>query len=71
MNEIVKALRNGFDRRRILKAVRSELPDVIIYSYVLAHVLDIDLTSLVNRKVAVVVKRAADGYYGGPIRKTA
>jgi NTP pyrophosphatase (non-canonical NTP hydrolase) len=66
-NAIVKVLRNGLDRKKILEAVTSELPDVIIYSYVLAYVLDIDLTKLVNEKVEVVVKRAHDGYYGGEI----
>ena len=67
-NAIVKSLRNGQDRGKILEAVRSELPDVIIYSYVLAYVLDIDLSKLVNEKVEIVVKRAFDGYYGGPLQ---
>jgi NTP pyrophosphatase (non-canonical NTP hydrolase) len=66
-NAIVKALRNGSNRAKILEAVISELPDVIIYSYVLAYVLDIDLNKLVNEKVGVVVKRAHDGYYGGAL----
>lgn len=68
-NAIVKALRNGLDREKILNAVKSELPDVIIYSYVLAYVLDIDLSKLVNEKVDVVVRRAHDGYYGAPLPK--
>jgi len=68
-NAIVKALRNGLDRSKILEAVKSELPDVIIYSYVLAYVLDIDLSKLVNEKVEVVVQRAHDGYYGGELPK--
>lgn len=67
-NEIVKSLRNGHDRGRILQAVKSELPDVIIYSYVLAYVLDINLSQLVNEKVDIVVQRAYDGYYGGPLQ---
>ena len=66
-NKIVKSLRNGFDRKLILDAVKSELPDVIIYSYVLAYTMDIDLTKLVNEKVNIVVKRAKDGYYGGKL----
>lgn len=68
-NAIVKAQRNGHDRERVLEAVKSELPDVIIYSYVLAHVLDIDLSKLVNEKVDVVVHRAYAGYYGAPLRR--
>lgn len=66
-NNIVKSLRNGWDRTRILEAVKGELPDVVIYSYVLAYVLDIDLTALVNEKVEVVINRANSGYYGGEI----
>lgn len=66
-NAVVKSLRNGYDRKTILEAVKSELPDVIIYSYVLAYVLDIDLTELVNEKVDIVIQRATDGYYGRKI----
>lgn len=69
-NKIVRSLRNGHDRQKILDAVKSELPDVVIYSYVLAYVLDMDLTQLVNEKVEIVVKRAEDGYYGGEIKST-
>jgi NTP pyrophosphatase (non-canonical NTP hydrolase) len=68
-NAIVKARRNGSDQKKVLAAVCSELPDVIIYSYVLAYVLDIDLSKLVNEKVAIVIKRAIDGYYGGPLKR--
>jgi len=64
-NAIVKSLRNGNNRAKILEAVKSELPDVIIYSYVLAYVLGINLSGLVNEKVGIVIKRAYDGYYGG------
>jgi NTP pyrophosphatase (non-canonical NTP hydrolase) len=67
-NNVVKSLRNGWDRERILEAVKGELPDVIIYSYVLAYVLDIDLTELVNEKVEIVINRANSGYYGGEIK---
>ena len=66
-NKIVKALRNGDDPDAARKAVISELPDVIIYSAVLAHVTRIDLTKLVNDKVKVVIERAESGYYGGPL----
>lgn len=68
-NNVVKALRNGWDKERVLEAVRGELPDVVIYSFILAYVLDIDLTQLVNEKVDVVVRRAESGYYGGEIVK--
>ena len=68
-NDIVRAGRSGQDRTKTAAAVASELPDVIIYSYILAYVLDIDLTKLVNEKVEVVVKRAESGYYGGEIKK--
>lgn len=67
-NAIVKARRNGEDQAKVLEAVKSELPDVIVYSYVLAYVLDIDLSKLVNDKVEIVVKRARDGYYGKPLK---
>lgn len=67
-NAIVKARRNGEDQARVLEAVKSELPDVIVYSHVLAHVLDINLPKLVNDKVEVVIKRARDGYYGKPLK---
>lgn len=67
-NALVKAQRNGYDRAKALEAVKSELPDVVIYSYVLAHVLDIDLSNLVNEKVEVVIRRARDGYYGKALK---
>lgn len=63
-NAIVKARRNGEDQVRVLEAVKSELPDVVIYSHVLAYVLDINLAQLVNDKVEVVIRRAREGYYG-------
>jgi NTP pyrophosphatase (non-canonical NTP hydrolase) len=66
-NKIVKALRNGNDPEAARRAVVSELPDVFIYGAVLAHVLGIDLTRLVNEKVQVVMDRARSGYYGGPL----
>lgn len=68
-NKIVKALRNGNDSEATKAAVISELPDVIIYSAVLAHVLDLNLTQLVNEKVQVVIERALSGYYGGPLKE--
>lgn len=68
-NAIVKAQRNGNNRDKVLAAVKSELPDVIIYAFVLAYVLDIDLSKLVNEKVDIVVQRALDGYYGGPLER--
>jgi NTP pyrophosphatase (non-canonical NTP hydrolase) len=69
-NAIVKASRNGADRAKVLEAVKSELPDVVIYSYVLAYVLDIDLSKLVNDKVEVVIQRANGGYYGVPLKNS-
>lgn len=69
-NAIVKASRNGADRAKVLEAVKSELPDVVIYSYVLAYVLDINLSKLVNDKVEVVIQRANGGYYGVPLRNS-
>lgn len=67
-NALVKAQRNGYDREKALEAVKSELPDVVIYSHVLAHVLDIDLSNLVNEKVEVVIRRAKEGYYGKALK---
>lgn len=67
LNAIVHASRNGFNKQKIHDSICSELPDIVIYSYVLAHVLDIDLSKLVNEKVEVVIGRAESGYYGGPL----
>jgi len=69
-NKIVKALRNGNDPDGAKNAIISELPDIIIYSAVLAHVLNINLTNLINSKVEVVIERAKNGYYGGKLKKT-
>lgn len=66
-NKIVKALRNGNDPEAARKAVMSELPDIFVYGAVLARVLDLDLTRLVNEKVEIVIERAKSGYYGGPL----
>jgi NTP pyrophosphatase (non-canonical NTP hydrolase) len=66
-NKIVKGLRNGNDPDASRRAIESELPDVFIYGFVLAHVLDIDVVKLVNEKVDVVIQRAIDGYYGGKL----
>lgn len=67
-NKIVKSLRNGTDPEAIRSAVISELPDVFIYSGVLAHVLDLDIMKLVKEKSDIVVERALNGYYGGPLK---
>lgn len=67
LNKVVKAMRDGGLQEKLLKAIKSELPDVIIYSFVLAYVLEIDLMRLVNEKVEVVIKRAENGHYGGPL----
>ncbi len=66
-NKIVKGLRNGNDPGASVRAIESELPDVFIYGFVLAYVLDIDIVKLVNEKVDVVIQRALDGYYGGEL----
>jgi NTP pyrophosphatase (non-canonical NTP hydrolase) len=72
LNKMVKALRKGGDATDGLRAaVLSELPDVVIYAFVLAYVLDIDLTRLVTEKAHVVVERAMSGYYGGPLFREA
>jgi NTP pyrophosphatase (non-canonical NTP hydrolase) len=63
-NKIVKALRNGDSPEKTREAVISELPDIIIYSAVLAFVLDIDLAHIVNEKAQIVTDRAESGYYG-------
>lgn len=68
-NKIVKALRNGSDLEASRQAVISELPDVFIYGSVLAHVLDIDITRLVSEKADIVIQRAENGYYGGPLKE--
>ncbi len=68
-NAITKAQRDGEDSDKVLDAVCSELPDIIIYSHILAHVLDIDLVKLVNEKARIVETRARAGYYGGPLKR--
>lgn len=69
-NAIVKAQRNRTGRtEKVLAAVMGELPDVIIYAFILAFVCKIDLAQLINEKVDIVCKRAADGYYGGPLER--
>lgn len=71
VNKMIKALRNGGDAtNRLFEAVVSELPDICIYSFVLAYVLDIDLTHLVSEKAKIVIQRAKNGYYGGPLVRT-
>ncbi len=67
-NAVIKTLRNGTDKKEIKRAVESELPDVIIYAYILAHILDVPLTKLVQEKVKIVIERANNGYYGGPVK---
>lgn len=67
-NAIVKAQRNRSGRsEKVLAAVDSELPDVVIYAFILAYVCRRDLVKLINDKVEVVCQRAANGYYGGPL----
>jgi len=68
VNKMVKAFRHGGDATEALRAaVLSELPDVVVYAFVLAYVLDMDLTKMVTEKAHVVVERARTGYYGGPL----
>jgi NTP pyrophosphatase (non-canonical NTP hydrolase) len=67
LNKIIKGLRNGNNPEVSKAAVISELPDIFIYGFVLAHVLDLDIVKLVNEKVDVVIQRALDGYYGGKL----
>lgn len=68
-NAVVKAQRNGQDMAKVVEAVKSELPDVVVYSFILAHVLDLNLPQMVAEKVEIVIQRANDGYYGGPLKK--
>lgn len=69
-NAIVKAMRYGPNaRERYIPAIKSELPDVIIYAHVLAHTHDINLNQLVGEKANIVIKRAMDGYYGGKLHE--
>lgn len=67
-NGVVKAQRNRRGRAgKVLAAVKSELPDVVIYAFILAYVCKIDLAKLIDEKVEIVCRRAAEGYYGGPL----
>ena len=67
-NKIVKGHRNGYNKKNAIEAVKSEIHDIFIYTIVLAYVLDIDLSQLVNEKVEVIIQRAKSGYYGGEIQ---
>jgi len=67
-NKIVKGHRNGYDEQKARQAVISELPDIIIYSIILAFVTDINLLELVRKKVKIVIDRARSGYYGHEIQ---
>lgn len=67
-NSIVKNCRNGYNAESVLDSIKSELPDVVIYSFILAHVMGIDISMLVSDKCKTVVARAESGYYGGPLR---
>ncbi len=67
LNKLIRGFRNGNDPEVSKKAVISELPDIVIYSHVLSHVLDLDLMKLVSEKAEVVIRRAEDGYYGGKL----
>jgi NTP pyrophosphatase (non-canonical NTP hydrolase) len=71
LNGIVRGLRNGQNHELTRLAVIKELPDILIYSFVLAHVLELDLPRLVREKADIVIQRAEDGYYGGPIAANA
>lgn len=66
-NKLVKGFRSGYDFGAAQEAVRSELPDVFIYGAILAYVADIDIFDEITKKVDIVVERALDGYYGGPL----
>lgn len=67
-NKIVKGHRNGYNEQKAREAVISELPDIIIYSFILAFVIDIKLFDLVKKKVKIVIERAKSGYYGHEIQ---
>jgi len=72
VNGIIKEMRkegrnSPTIKDRLIDAVKDELPDVIIYSYILAYILGIDLESIVQDKVKIVINRAEDGYYGGKL----
>lgn len=68
-NNLIKVIRVGGSQKEKKKAIENELPDVQIYSVLLAYTNGIDLTRITNNKAKIVVKRAVDGYYGGPIMK--
>lgn len=66
LNKLIRSLRNGYDEKDAVEAVRSELPDVYIYGAVLAYVCGLDIMNEVREKVDIVVQRVHDGYYGKP-----
>jgi len=68
-NAITKSLRNGYEEELVLEAIESELPDIVIYSFILAKVMKMDLNRMVREKVEKVVDRAESGYYGKPIKR--
>ncbi len=69
LNNITKAMRDGYDSERIKNSIKDELPDVVIYAFILAYVLDFNLLELVAEKAAIVKSRAVSGYYGKKFNK--
>jgi NTP pyrophosphatase (non-canonical NTP hydrolase) len=60
------------DTDKKLKGVREELADIIIYSLLMAHDLDLDVSEIVNDKIALNRKKyPADQAYGRADKYTA
>ena len=72
LNNLIKVFRRsglGENQDLLRQGVVDELPDVYIYTNLLAMYYDIDLEELVREKSKIVVQRALDGHYGPPVSK--
>ena len=68
-NKLIKVFRMGESKERIREAIASEIADCLIYAVLLAYMVDINPHEIVEEKNKIVIQRAVDGYYGGPLPK--
>ena len=67
-NALIHVIRRGGTKEEKQAAIKSEIADILIYAILLAYTNDIDPTQAVKDKSEIVVQRALNGYYGGPLR---
>ena len=67
-NNLTKAARTGNSKKKFRDAVLGEIADVFIYTILLAYMVGVDPHEIVEEKNKIVIQRAKNGYYGGPIQ---